>query len=481
MTATPVVGTWIGRTSAGVVVARPGPDATLLVDFPAQRRFRVAYPVDLLDDAPTVDGVTLAPAVPLPATMDSLTGWYGSGPYRMLLTQFPEPYFGEPMVLVVEGDSMQRAYPVAGGRLLTDDGAELECLDGLIRRHANGSTVDLVRSAEFHEEPVTFAVGDAVVAGTVIRPATPGPHPAAVVVHGAAGGQRDFCRLHAERLLDAGVAVLIYDKTGHGRSTGAPDPSIFDQADAVEAGFALLAAHPEIDAARIGLAGFSNGMWAVPMVAARRPVAFIAGVGAPGVSMAESEVHRRIKVLRDCGVGEPTLAAVAQAWRCIFAMVGTGVAEDSTVELLDAALIELGRATDLNRYDVPDYVRQNPMLSSLPPQAPAAELAAMLVAEADPQLTYDPAVDYARTACPVFLQYGADDTSVPVGPSVGAVTEAAGDRATILVYPGLEHMLNVVPTLAGLSAEESMYQFHAFQFGPGVWADLTTWLQSSSG
>jgi uncharacterized protein len=276
------------------------------------------------------------------------------------------------------------------------------------------------------------------------------------------------------------VAVLIYDKAGHGRSGGAANPSIFDQADAVQAGLALLAVHPGIDTQRVGLAGFSNGMWAVPMVAARQPVAFIAGVGSPGVSMAESEVHRRTKVLRDCGVGETTVHAVSHAWRCIFAIVGSGVADATTVDLLDRALGQISHADDLARYEVPDYVRQNPMLSSLPPAMPAAELADMLVAEADPQVSYDPAVDYARSTCPVFLQYGADDTSVPVTASRQAISQAAGERAVILVYPGLEHMLNVVPTLAGLSVEESMYQFHSFQFGSGVWDDLGDWLRALS-
>jgi hypothetical protein len=480
MTASPIIGTWIGHTPAGVAIARGGPDGALSVDFPAQRRFRVAYSAGFHDGLPVVDGSPLTPVTELPAAMPEVAGWYELATRRVLLTQFPEPYFGEPMVLLGEGDQVMRAYPVASGRLIADDGTVIECGDGLIRLHADGTTVELARSRRFREEPMTFNVGETELAGTVIVPPAPGPYPAAVVVHGAAGGQRDFCRLHAQALLDAGVAVLIYDKAGHGRSGGAADPSIFDQADAVQAGVALLAAYPDIDAKQVGLAGFSNGMWAVPMVAARQQVAFIAGVGAPGVSMAESEVHRRTKVLRDCGVGETTLAAVSRAWRCIFTIVGAGVAEASTVDLLDRALAQLGQAEDLARYDVPDYVRQNPMLSSIPPLMPAAELAGMLVAEADPQVSYDPAVDYARSNCPVFIQYGAEDTSVPVTASVQAIAQAIGERAAVHVYPGLEHMLNAVPTLAGLSAEESMYQFHSFQFGSGVWDDLTDWLRASS-
>ena len=164
------------------------------------------------------------------------------------------------------------------------------------------------------------------LAGTIIIPATPGRHPAVVFVHGAAGGQRDFNRLFARPFLDAGVAVLIYDKAGHGLSEGT-EPTIFDQRDAAWAALDLLAGRSDVDAARIGLAGFSNGMWSVPMVAARRSdVAFVVGIGSPGVSMAQSEVHRRVKVLREAGVGEPILVAVARAWRCVFALAAAGTA-----------------------------------------------------------------------------------------------------------------------------------------------------------
>ncbi len=466
MTATS--GVRIGTIAGGVVIVRPNPDGPPTADFPAQRRYRVPHPS-------TVDGFDLAPVLALPTTMDNSAGWYDSPDRRILLTQIPEPYFGEPMVLLSEGDHIMRAYPVGETRLLADDGTEVSLTADGLTLTSGGTTVPLVRTSRWREEQVSFEAGGVRLAGSAIVPASPGPHPAAVLVHGAAGGQRDFCRLQAQPLLEAGVAVLIYDKAGHGRSDGTSDPTIFDQAAAAEAGLAVLAAHPDVDSRRVGLAGFSNGMWAVPMVAGRTPVAFIAGIGAPGVSMAASEVHRRTKVLRDCGVSESTVAAVGQAWQYIFDIAGTG--RTDTVELLDRALAAVTEAPDLDRYEVPDYVRQNPMLSALPPMMPAEDLAAMLAAEADPELGYDPAADYARITCPVFLQYGADDTSVPVTTSVDAIATAG--PLTVHVYPGLEHMLNILPVLDGLSAEESMYQFHSFQFGPGVWRDLIGWLETT--
>lgn len=466
---------WIGRTATGIALARAETDGQLSVDFPAQQRFRVPYPPVPVTSPPTVDGTVLVPVTSIPSTMDSWAGWYESGDRRILLSQIPESYFGEPMVLVGEQDRIMRAYPIGDDRLLADDGTELSLRGNELILSRDGQTVAIGRSTRFREEPVAFTVNDARLAATVIVPTTPGPHPAAVLVHGAAGGQRDFCRLQAQPLLDAGIAVLIYDKAGHGQS-GGTEPSIFDQAAAADAGLSALAAHPDIDAGRLGLAGLSNGMWAVPMVAARRPdVTFVTGIGSPGVSMAASEVHRRTKILRDCGLSESTIAAVADAWTCIFAIAGSG--ETTLVDRLAGALATIQQADDLDRYDVPEYVHQNPMLSSLPPLMPAAELAAMLAAEPDAELGYDPATDYARITCPVFLQYGANDTSVPVAASVAAIEQAAAGPVTIRVYPGLEHILNIVPNLTGLSAEESMYSFHSFQCGPDVRPDLIDWLR----
>ena len=407
----------------------------------------------------------------LPPDLSARCGWYDAPGGLLLLSQVPEPYFGEPMILVSAGDRVGRLNPVDDTHVRREDGTILD-LD------------DLSRSARYHEAAVTFDAGGVQLAGTLITPATPGPHPAAVLVHGAAGGQRDFNRLFAEPFLDAGVGVLIYDKSGHGLSGGS-EPTIFDQAAAASAAVDLLAAHPRVDADRIGLAGISNGMWAVPMVAGRRPdVAFVAGIGSPGVSMAESEVHRRTKILRDSGVGEGTVAAVARAWRAAFAVAaaGAGATDEAMVAELAHALEEVAGAADLARYAPPAYVQQNPMLSPVPPMLPAAELVDMLAGEPDPELPHDPVDDYRNVTCPVLLQYGAEDTSVPVEPSVQRITAAlsATGAATIRVYPHLEHLLNVVPDdVPQQELEAAMYSFRDFTFGPGVRRDLTEWLATA--
>ena len=80
----------------------------------------------------------------------------------------------------------------------------------------------------------------------------------------------------------------------------------------------------------------------------------------------------------------------------------------------------------------------------------------------------------------MFLQYGAEDTSVPVRQSVERITEAlsgSGAAPTIRVYPGLEHLLNVVSDqVPDRDREAAMYTFRDFPFGPGVRQELTSWL-----
>ena len=395
-----------------------------------------------------------------------LSGWYRVGGRTILLTHVPERDFGEPMVLVRKGDRVFRAHLGDGDQLVVDDGSTLE-LEGL------------QRSSDYTERPVAFQAQGLNLAGTLITPSTDRKHPSVVLVHGAAGGQRDFCRLIAQGFLETGFAALIYDKRGHGESEGPPDPTIFDQAAAASAAIDLLKGQPDLDPHRVGLAGFSNGMWAVPMVAARRSdVAFVAGIGSPGVTMAESEVHRRVKVLRDAGFSPAALDHVATAWRAIFAIASNGSTTPELTEELTLAQAALAADSQARTYEPAGYARENPMLSPLPPTSPTSDLLPMLSRAPDPELSYDPIPDYRAVKCPVLLQYGECDTSVPTKESSRRLSAAlaTNTRTSIYVYPGLEHMLNVATKVDGLSVEETMYQFRRFVFGEGVWADLKKWL-----
>jgi hypothetical protein len=71
-----------------------------------------------------------------------------------------------------------------------------------------------------------------------------------------------------------------------------------------------------------------------------------------------------------------------------------------------------------------------------------------------------------------------------VEPSVQRISQALGatGAATILVYPALEHLLNVVPDgLPERDREAAIYTFRDFTFGPRVRDDFTEWLLAGHG
>jgi dipeptidyl aminopeptidase/acylaminoacyl peptidase len=147
----------------------------------------------------------------------------------------------------------------------------------------------------------------ATLAATVRLPDVPSakaPYPSAVLVHGSGRVTGADLLYRAGRSLNAmGFAVLAYDKRGVGGSTGdyasigpANSDQMFDllAADAL-AGIAALKARRDIDPSRIGLVGFSQAGWIMPLAASRsRDVAFVVIVSGPAVSVGEEIAYSRL-------------------------------------------------------------------------------------------------------------------------------------------------------------------------------------------
>jgi uncharacterized protein len=110
------------------------------------------------------------------------------------------------------------------------------------------------------------------------RPGTPGM----VLVHGSGPGPRERLRAEAEAFARAGIATLTYDKRTAGYSL--TQRSYSRLADDAVAAAAVLRSRAEVDPAKVGLWGLSEGGWVAPLAAARDPrTAFLVVVGANGV------------------------------------------------------------------------------------------------------------------------------------------------------------------------------------------------------
>lgn len=137
------------------------------------------------------------------------------------------------------------------------------------------------------EDVQIASVPGVTLAGRLRVPATHGggPFPAVLLLSGSGPSQRGGFNLLEERLLRDGIAVLTYDKRGIGQSTGQFVDTLENMEADAAAAVLFLRSRPDIDGARIAIAGHSQGGAVGPAVAARDPaiaaVVMFAGPAAP--------------------------------------------------------------------------------------------------------------------------------------------------------------------------------------------------------
>ncbi|MFI6456079.1 alpha/beta hydrolase family protein [Streptosporangium amethystogenes] len=133
-------------------------------------------------------------------------------------------------------------------------------------------------------QDVTVTAEDGTPLQATIRaPVAPGRHPALVFVQGAGPGVRGEFTTQAEWLARAGIVTLVYDKRTVGYDFRSRDFGLLAR-DALLVLEELLV-RDDVDPARAGLWGVSEGSWVVPIAATRSSaVGFTVLVSAPNVS-----------------------------------------------------------------------------------------------------------------------------------------------------------------------------------------------------
>jgi pimeloyl-ACP methyl ester carboxylesterase len=161
------------------------------------------------------------------------------------------------------------------------------------------------------------------LAGTLALPAGPGPHPAAVLLHGSGRLDRDgnTARLRtdagpalAAALANAGIATLRYDRRGVGATSGDWRAAGFtdnrrDGAAAVRA----LAERPDIRADAVAVVGHSEGAVHAMALGTRPDVAAVvvlAGFARPGEDALRWQAGNIVRELP--GFARPVVRAVAR-------------------------------------------------------------------------------------------------------------------------------------------------------------------------
>jgi uncharacterized protein len=344
-----------------------------------------------------------------------------------------------------------------------------------LEREAGGPPVrpqDPQPPLPYRAEDVTYPSGDLTLAGTLTLPDGPGPFAAVVLVTGSGAqdrdetvaGHRPFLVL-ADALTRAGYAVLRTDDRGVGGSGGDYSRATYEElADDVLASVAHLATRPEIDPARIGLFGHSEGGYLAPLAARRAPaaVAFTVLMAGPAVSGEEVLVRQN---------------------ELLLAQAGTPAAEVRAQVAFLRELIALLRSEDYDEAGDRARARIAEQASALPPdQRPGpqqidAQVAALVSPVMRALVTHDPAAALAELSVPVLAFYGDRDLQVPAEQSAPRAVEllSGNPDATVLTLPGLNHLMQ--PADTGSPAE---YARIDTTVAPEVLDLVTGWLQERS-
>jgi pimeloyl-ACP methyl ester carboxylesterase len=203
--------------------------------------------------------------------------------------------------------------------------------------------VDIERS-----DDVRFSSGDIQLSGTLLRPITPGRHPAIILVHGSGAATRDQVLPFARFLVRRGVAVLGYDKRGVGRSTGDWNTASFDDlaGDAVAA-FEYLKTRDDIDPRQIGLLGWSQAGWIMPLAAVRaKDLAFLISISGAGVSPDETTIDQTQNELAARGMKPQTIADIVAVMKLQYQWARTSQGWDEYAMARDKLAARIGAPPD---------------------------------------------------------------------------------------------------------------------------------------
>lgn len=264
------------------------------------------------------------------ATKDTLNDFLGTYQFdsgeSLLINLAPEYsssglyFFGQGLMLTHFGTGAIRAlYPVAQDTFLVgraramgypfeeqitfqrDATGKASSLTWQIRNPDSGQLGEKqsVTRLDLKSEVVHFISQDGTeLTGLLTLPATPGPHPAIMSLHGSEAGTKDNfgSQQMSAFMASQGIVTLTYDKRGVGESKGvyveaATEKNLSLIAQDAIAGVEYLKSRPEVKADRIGLTGFSQAGWVIPIAASEsKDVAYFIILSGPVTSVGHEDL-----------------------------------------------------------------------------------------------------------------------------------------------------------------------------------------------
>jgi pimeloyl-ACP methyl ester carboxylesterase len=324
----------------------------------------------------------------------------------------------------------------------------------------------------YARDEVSFRSGDVSLAGTLSIPASPGPHPAVILLTGSGAQTRDeevfgfkiFAAL-ADTLTRAGMAVLRFDDRGMGGSTGnLVSTTTRDYAADALAAFEFLAVRPDIKKMCIGFLGHSEGALAAVLAASKQPaVAFLVLMAGPAVRGDKLILSQVEGLGRAAGLKPTDLQDQLSLERRVFNVARSDTGWDSLRELI-----------------VKEALRHSSVADSLIRLQVDKRLQAVRTPWFRCFIDLDPAEVLRSTSVPTLALLGEKDMQVPPASNLPVFErlkrEGKRSNLTIDVIPGCNHLFQKAET--GLPAE---YASLRKEFSGEFLRALIPWLVKQGG
>ncbi|GAB3828484.1 alpha/beta hydrolase family protein [Hymenobacter jeollabukensis] len=316
----------------------------------------------------------------------------------------------------------------------------------------------------YRAEDVTFrnATAGIRLAGTVTVPPGQGPFPAVVLVSGSGPQDRDETvfghhpfRVLADYLTRRGFVVLRYDDRGVGQSEGSQASyTTADGATDAQAALAYLRQRPDVQAAKTGLIGHSEGAMIGLLTATQaQPPAFLVSLAGPAVRGVEMMVRQNEDLGRASGMEAEQLTAA----RNLNQQVYLTVLQTPDNQQAQAQVVKLLTQIGMNAAQAQQ------------------QAAALTTAWYRQLLAFNPEPLLPKVKCPVLALGGSKDLQVAAGPNLAAWEKGvrAGGNADVTAQelPGLNHLFQTATT--GLTDE---YGRLTETFSPTALAVIGDWL-----
>ena len=303
------------------------------------------------------------------------------------------------------------------------------------------------------------------LAGTLTYPKSGNNFPAVILVSGSSPQNRNSEILNhrpflvlSDYLTRNGIAVLRYDDRGTAESGGTyATASMQDFATDAEAAIEYLKTRNEINSAKIGVIGHSEGgTIAFILAGENNNLAFIVSMAGAAIKGDSLMKEQRYMIGKASGLSDEMIATNEELVAALYNIVETNSAEyihENMNEFIDELLPENARTIEQAR-----KAYQQEILRFLSP-----ELLSII--------KFDPTNSLQNITCPVLALNGDKDLQVAADTNLQQVEKLVKSSVTTKKYANLNHLFQ--PCETGLINEYSTIET---TISPEVLKDITDWI-----